>query len=342
VRVPSWRGDVEGMADLAEEVGRFYSYNKIEPTLFAGGTQPGGLTERQQLERAAGMTLRGMGYSEILTYSFISPVSYDKLRIPADCALRDGPVILNPLGEDTSVMRTSMLPSMLDSLGRNKSVKNDNVKLYEISKVYHNTEKGQLPDERTMVILGAYGQTDFFEMKGAVEALLQSLRVQDAVFTAQEENPAYHPGRCAEISAGGHVIGVLGQIHPKVADAWGLGETYVAELDFALLLQARAPEGKYVPLPKYPTVQRDLAVVCDEAVTIAQLTTCIRKAGGALLKEVTLFDIYTGSHIPEGKKSTAFSLKLRAEDRTLTDADSDAVMAAILAALKEELGAVIR
>ena len=133
-----------------------------------------------------------------------------------------------------------------------------------------------------------------------------------------------------------------GQIHPKVADAWGLSETYVAELDFALLLQARAPEGKYVQLPKYPTVQRDLAVVCDETVTIAQLTTCIRKAGGALLKEVTLFDIYTGSHIPAGKKSTAFSLKLRAEDRTLTDADSDAVMAAILAALKEELGAVIR
>ena len=342
IKVPSWRGDVEGMADIAEEVGRFYSYNKIEPTLFAGAAQAGGLTERQQLERFAGVTLRGMGYSEILTYSFISPSAYDKLRIPADSPLRNGPVILNPLGEDTSVMRTSMLPSMLDTLGRNKSVKNEDVKLYEISKVYRNQAAGELPDERTIIALGAYGQTGFFELKGAVEALLKSLRVNGAEFTAQENNPSYHPGRCAEITVGGKPVGVLGQIHPKVAAAWGLGETYTAELDFADLLSVRAAEGVYVPLPKYPTVQRDLAVVCDETVTIAQLTGCIRKAGGALLKDVTLFDIYTGSHIPEGKKSTSFALKLRADDRTLTDADSDAVMAAVLAALKDELGAVIR
>ena len=342
VKIPSWRGDVEGMADLAEEVGRFYSYNKIEPTLFAGAAQAGGLTERQQLERSVGAALRGMGYSEILTYSFISPSAYDRLRLPADSPLRNGPVILNPLGEDTSVMRTTMLPSMLDTLSRNKSVKNEDVKLYELSKVYRNTAPGELPDERTMIALGAYGQTGFFELKGAIEALLKTLRVYGAQFRAQTENPSYHPGRCADITVDGKLVGVLGQLHPKVAAAWGLGETYVAELDFAALLETRSAEGTYVPLPKYPTVQRDLAVVCDADVTIAQLVACIRKAGGALLKDVTLFDIYTGSHIPEGKKSTAFSLKLRADDRTLTDADSDGVMARVLEALKDELGAQLR
>ena len=341
VTVPSWRADVEHYSDLAEEVARFYGYDVIEPTMFGGEAVAGGFTGRQALERHLGYVLRGMGFSEIYTYSFISPSSYDKIGLPSGSPLRRSTVILNPLGEDTSVMRTTSLPSMLETLARNASYRNTNVRLYELAKVYRPIGE-TLPDERPILTLGAYGGVDFFTVKGCVEALLRDLRVTDVTFTADRENPSYHPGRCAVVCAGKTAVGVVGQIHPAVAKTYGTGETYAAELDFFKLLELRAAEAKYVSLPKFPSVTRDIALVCDSSITVAALTDCIRRGGGALLREVELFDIYTGSQVPEGKKSVAFSLKLRSDEATLTDADADETTRKILALLEKELGAVIR
>jgi phenylalanyl-tRNA synthetase beta chain len=309
--------------------------------MFGGKANMGGFTVRQSRERHIAYLCRGLGYSEILTYSFISPSAYDRIALPKDSPLRRGPVILNPLGEDTSVMRTVSLPSMLEVLGRNASVRNTGVKLYELAKVYR--ESGDtLPDERVIITLGAYGGCDFYKIKGSVEALLSDMRVKDVSFAACAGNAAYHPGRCALISSGETVIGTVGQIHPKVAASYGLGEAFAAELDMENLFSCAGDGSMYRPLPKYPSVMRDIAVVCDEGVTVAQLTECIKKGGGKLLKDVELFDIYRGSHIPEGKKSTAFSLKLRSDDQTLTDEHADEVTKSVLDTLRSELGAVIR
>ena len=351
VTVPSWRADVEHYSDLAEEVARFYGYNVIEPTMFGGetvtgetpasGALTGGFTEKQASERRVGALLRGLGYSEIYTYSFISPSAYDRIALGEASPLRNSTVILNPLGEDTSVMRTTSLPSMLETLARNLSYRNQNVRLYELATVYRPSGE-TLPDERAILTLGAYGKTDFFAVKGVVEALLRDLRVTDVRFEADTNNPSYHPGRCAAVFSGGTLVGVIGQIHPEVAAGYELGETYTAELDFLALLNARSPEGKYVPLPRFPAITRDLALVCGKSVTVAALSGVIQRGGGALLRAVELFDIYTGSQVPEGKKSVAFSLTLRADDATLTDADADAVTKKVLALLESELGAVLR
>ena len=341
ITVPSWRADVEHYSDLAEEVARFYGYDVIAPAMFGGETVAGGFTEKQALELRVGELLRGMGFSEIYTYSFISPSAYDKVALAPASPLRNSTCILNPLGEDTSVMRTTSLPSMLDILSRNASYRNEDVLLYEMAKVYRPIGE-VLPDERLILTLGGYGKIDFFSLKGCVEAVLSDLRVKDVRFEAVTDNPSYHPGRCAAVLSGGTVVGVLGQTHPEVEKNYDLGETYTAELDFTALLGCRTPEGKYVPLPRFPAVTRDLALVCDRTVTVASLADTIRRGGGALLRSVALFDVYTGSQVPQGKKSVAFSLALRADDATLTDADADAVMKKILALLEKELGAVIR
>jgi phenylalanyl-tRNA synthetase beta chain len=230
---------------------------------------------------------------------------------------------------------------MLETLARNNSYRNSNVRLYELAKVYRPCND-TLPDERTIITLGAYGKIDFFSLKGCVEALLRELRVKDICFTADSENQSYHPGRCAVIKSGGAILGSMGQIHPAVAKNYDLGETYAAEIDFMSLLACRAPESLYTPLPRFPSTSRDIALVCDTSVTVAALTDCIKRGGGALLKEVELFDIYTGSQVPQGKKSVAFSLKLRADDMTLTDEHADETTKSILVLLEKELGAVIR
>ena len=342
--VPSWRGDVSHYSDVAEEVARFYGYDAIEPTLFNGATVEGGLTDAQKTERQLGVLCRGMGYSEILTYSFGGQTDNDKIAMPADHVHRNAAVILNPLGEDSSVMRTSMLPSLLECLGRNYSYRNRDVQLYELARVYWPVVGQALPEERKMLVLGAYGgQMDFFRLKGQVEALLRALRIDSPRFAADTEAHAYHPGRCARIFCGELCLGVFGQIHPTVADGYGIGaEVYAAELDFANLLLARSPEPLYIPLPRFPAVHRDLAVVCAKGIPVADLARCIREAGGNLLAEVEFFDVYTGAPIPEDKKSVAFSLVFRGEDKSLSDADIDPAMQTILSALAETYGATRR
>ena len=344
VQVPSWRPDLRCMADLAEEVARYYGYNKIDTTLMRGATTMGGYSETQKLENAAGAAARAMGYSEIITYSFVSPSTFDSIRIPADSPLRKTVKLINPLGEDRSIMRTVILPSMLDILARNFALKNKGVKLYELGKIYLPVEGQTLPDEPKRLIFGTYGEhEDFFSMKGEIVALLEQLNAKPATFVAEKHNPSYHPGRCANILIDGKVMGVLGQIHPLIAENYGIGaDVYVAELDFTALEGALEPERVFHSLPKFPTVTRDLALVCDESITVGALEDCIAEAGGKLLRKIDLFDIYRGPGIAPGKKSVAFSLELRADDRTLTDEDSVNTVSRVLDALREKLDVVLR
>ena len=344
IQVPSWRPDLRVMADIAEEVARYYGYNNIETTLMRGATTMGGYSDEQKLENAAGAAARALGYSEIITYSFVSPSSFDAIRIPADSPLRKTVKLVNPLGEDTSIMRTVILPSMLDILSRNFAFKNKGVKLYEIGKIYLPVEGEKLPNEPKRMIFGTYGEHEnFFTLKGEVDTLLEQLNVHPATYVADTKNPSYHPGRCADIMIDGKKLGVIGQIHPLVAEGYGIsGEVYVAELDFTGLQSALAPERVFHSLPKFPTVSRDLALVCDEAMTVGMLEACIKKAGGKLLRSIQLFDIYRGPGIAPGRKSVAFSLELRADDRTLTDEDITGVTNAVLEKLKNDLGVTLR
>lgn len=344
IRVPSWRPDLVGMADIAEEVGRLFGYNNIPTTTFRGAATEGGYTEAMKLENRAGSLCRSLGYSEILTYSFVSPSIFEQIRLPEDSSLRNAMRIQNPLGEDASIMRTVALPSMLAILARNNAYHNDAVKLYELAKVYLPKPGQILPDEPKHLVLGTYGEhEDFFKMKGEIEAFLRGMNVPEARYTAEKHDPTFHPGRCARVSVGGVDLGCFGQIHPLVARSYGIdGEIFAAELNFTALLSLQLPEKTYAPLPKYPAVTRDIAVVCGDSVTVAALSDCIRAAGGKLLRSVELFDIYRGKGIASGSKSAAFRLTLRADDRTLTDADSDGVVSAVLAALEKELNAKLR
>ncbi len=344
VTVPSWRPDVRCMADLAEEVGRFYGYDKLPTTMFSGAATSGGYTDEQLLAQRTGKAARAMGFSEIITYSFISPSAYDMSRRPADDPMRNNLRIINPLGEDTSVMRACAIPCMMDVLGRNWANRTRAARLYELATVYLPQAGQPQPKEPKRLILGAYGEgEDFFTLKGAVESILRILHTLPASFSAETNDPTFHPGRCATVSINGQKVGILGQIHPLAAVNYGIDtEVYVAALDFTALQSLLAPEASYQPLPRFPTVSRDIAVVCDAGIPVARLEDVIRAGGGPLLRSVELFDIYQGSHIPAGKKSVAFSLEMRADDRTLMDADADAEVSAVLKALEEQLGATLR
>ncbi len=344
VTVPSWRGDVKRMADLAEEVARYHGYNNIPNTLMRGQTTQGGYSPEQKLERRLGEVCRSLGYDEIITYSFLSPTCYDKIRWPEDDPCRKSFKILNPLGEDTSIMRTTTLPSMLEILTRNYHFRNKAVRLYELGRIYAPGGEDGLAIESKVLTLGAYGgEMDFYVLKGVVEALMKDLRASDVRFESCTGNPSYHPGRCAYVYAGSDIVGVFGQIHPLVAKNYDVdAELYCAELSFDELSLAKGPDPEYVPLPKFPAVTRDIAVVCDESVTVGALETCIRKGAKGLLKEAALFDIYRGPGLLPGKKSVAFNLVLRSDERSLTAEEADADVKSILETLKAELGATLR
>ena len=380
VVIPSWRGDVRRLADLAEEVARFYGYNNIPSTLMRGQTTQGGWSPAQKLENRLGGLCRTCGYSEIITYSFISPAAYDKILWGQDNFHRKSFKILNPLGEDTSIMRTTTLPSMLEVLARNYNNRSKAAWLYELGRIYTPKAPGPVPTldvsedklaelglsglgkaladavskldggndglamEAQILTLGAYGNgMDFFTMKGAVEALLKGIRAQDVHFEVCAEDVSYHPGRCAYVYSGSNIVGVFGQIHPQAAKNFGVdAELYCAELSFDELLLACGPDPEYAPLPKFPAVTRDIAVVCDEAVTVGALEAAIRRGAKGLLKDAALFDIYRGKNIGEGKKSVAFNLTLRADDRSLTGEEADEDVKSILEALEKDCGAVLR
>jgi len=344
VTVPSYRADVQRMADLAEEVARFYGYNNIPVTLMRGQTTLGGYSPEQQLERRLGELCRAFGHDEIITYSFISPTYYDKIRWAQDDPRRKSFKILNPLGEDTSIMRTTVLPSMLEILTRNFNYRNKNTKLYEVGRIYLPNREDGLATESKILSIGAYGSDmDFFTLKGTIETIMDDIRAENVRFEACTDNPSYHPGRCATVWSGDICIGVFGQVHPLVVKNYDIDtELYCAELSFDALMTAKGADAEYVALPRFPGVHRDLAVVCAAEITVYQLSECIKAAGGSLLKAVEFFDVYTGAPIEAGKKSVAFSLEFRSDEQNLTDKDIEPSMEKILAQLAEKLDARLR
>ena len=341
--VPSFRADITCMNDVAEEIARIYGYNNIVSGTIKGDTTQGGRTKKQQFEVNVEAAMCGMGLDQIQTFSFISPKYYDKIRLPADSALRNSVIISNPLGEDTSVMRTTALPSMLEILARNYNFNNENVRLFEIATVYIPTEADKLPDENKVLVLGMFGDCDFYTLKGVCENLLQMVDLPDATYTALTDNAAYHPGRCAKITVGDRVVGVLGQIHPLTAQNYGLDTpVYAAELDFEAIYEIMPTEKHYVPLPKFPATTRDFSFVCDESLEVGTIQNAMKLAGGKLIESVALFDIYRGPQVGENKKSVSMRVTMRASDRTLTVEEADKTTAKILNQLEQQLGISIR
>lgn len=333
---PSYRGDVQVQSDLAEEIARIYGYNNIPSTDLRGAAN-GQVTPNEKFERALERVLIGQGCYGVVTYSFISPKSYDKICLPADSKLRNSVIISNPLGEDTGVMRTTAIPSMLEVLSRNLNNRVPAASLYEMATSYLPTEEGKLPDEPKQIVLGCYGGgADFYTVKGIVEAVLAQAGIT-ATYEACGVNPTFHPGRCAVIKKkDGTVLGILGEVHPQVCENYELWtKVYLAELDMAELYENAAMDITVKPLPRFPASTRDLALVAGEDVPVGDMAAAISQVAGTLLEKLELFDVYRGKQVGEGKKSVAYSLTLRAADRTLTDEDCDRMVKTILAKLGE-------
>lgn len=345
---PSFRIDLERPADIAEEVARIYGYNNIPSTVLTG-TANASLTPEQKYLRTIENTMVSLGCYGILTYSFTSPKCFDKICLPADSKLRNTITITNPLGEDTSIMRTTALPSMLDILAGNYKNRNANVKLFEIGKEYIPTEEGKLPNEPNRLTVGMYGDDiDFFDIKGTIDALLSKLRIYDCEYVrCSEDNTfedtcALHPGRSAIIMCNGNAIGYVGEIHPSVQETYGFGtRVYVAKMNINEMMPLSVTEVTYQPSPKFPAITRDLSLTCEDSLPVGTMEKAIKNAVGKVLEKVTLFDVYKGKQIADGMKSVSFSISMRSHEGTLTDEQADAAMKRVLKALGD-IGASLR
>ena len=342
ITAPSFRNDIEHQADISEEIARFYGYDKI-PDRALSGVADGRYTDRQKLEKLVTDVMLSEGLSEVCTYTFISPKQYDKLRLPADSPRRDSVKIMNPLGEDTSIMRTTAVPSMLDVLSRNYNTRNPKAAMFEIAVSFKPRGTEELPEEPKNIVMGLYGEEyDYFTLKGVIEELLSKTGITDYDIERVTDDPILHPGRAARITVGGKTLALLGEVHPETAKNFSIGtRCYVAEVSMDVLFENAGAEKVYTPLPKFPAVTRDLAFVCDKSVPVVSLEKEIQSAVGKTLENITLFDVYEGNQIESGKKSVAFSLKLRSKDKTLTDDDADSAMKKAIKAI-EKLGATLR
>ncbi|MBO5320239.1 MAG: phenylalanine--tRNA ligase subunit beta [Ruminococcus sp.] len=366
---PSFRIDIGCKADIAEEVARIYGYNNIPSSDFRGVAKAE-FTEEQKFVRTLRNAAVSLGGYEIATYSFVSPKYFDKIRLPENSELRKVVKIVNPLGEDTSVMRTTTIPSMLDVLSFNYNNRNEKACLFEISKEYipakeekpyingdilassgnkkHRYEYS-LPDEPQKLTIGMYGgEADFYTLKGMIEQLLDEIGISDVDYVragdsnASDEKYALHPGRSAVILKGDVILGIMGEVHPEVQDTYKLGtKTYVAKLNIAELMSVAAGKITYQPLPKFPATTRDLSLICDDEIPVAELEKAIKGAVGKILEKVTLFDVYKGKQIEDGKKSVSYSISMRSHEGTLTDEQADGAMKRVLKALSA-LGAELR
>lgn len=343
--IPTFRQDLERKADIAEEVARFFGYDNIPTTLPRGEATTGKLSFKLRIEEVAKNIAEFCGFSQAMTYSFESPKVFDKLLIPSDSNLRKVVTILNPLGEDYSIMRTTPLNGMLTSLSTNYNRRNKNVRLYEIGNIYlpKQVPVTELPDERTQFTLGMYGEGDFFTMKGVVEEFFDKVGMHEKIHYNPKANKTFlHPGRQAEIIYGDQVVGYLGEVHPTVAENYALGErTYVAVIDMPCICEQATFDRKYTGIAKYPSVTRDISMVMKKEILVGQVEEIIEKKGGKLLESYNLFDIYEGAQIMAGYKSVAYSITFRADDHTLEDKEVNTVMDKILSALTE-LGIELR
>ena len=352
VIVPSYRDDVRCMNDVAEEVVRIYGYNEIQSGNIVSSMTQGGLTKKQTLQKKLHGVLLGFGLDEIYTYSFMSAKLYDKAGLTENDTRRKSVEIMNPFGEDTKTMRTTAIPSMLETLEINCNKDNDSVALYEMAKVFLPREgvvtnthglEGTLPDERVKIMIGLYGTGDFYAVKGMCEEIFASAGIS-AKFTAKTDEATFHPGRCAEITtADGTVLGIMGELHPVVAQNYTFNRAvYLAELDFENIFEKSNSKKSYKALPKFPASTRDFSFVCDEDVTVGAIEDAMRHSGVALIEDIKFFDIYRGVQLGEGKKSVSFSVSLRSADHTLTVEEADKAAAKILRGVERILGITIR
>ena len=348
VVAPSYRIDIECKADIAEEIARIYGYNNIPSTEFRGVAEAE-LTAEQKFIRQLKNASVALGGYEIATYSFISPKYFDKINLPAGSKLRKTVTIINPLGEDTSVMRTTTIPSMLETLSFNYNNKNEKACLFEVGKEYLPVDGRELPDEPDRLTFGMYGgNVDFYDIKGVVEALLSEMGINEVEYVrtcnseAFDEKSALHPGRGAVILKDGTAIGIMGEVHPSVQENYGIKtKTYIAKLNVPEMMKAAVAEISYKPLPKFPASTRDLSVICDDALPVAELEKAIKGAVGKILEKVTLFDVYKGEQIEKGKKSVSYSITMRSHEGTLTDEQADGAVKKALKALAD-VGAELR
>ena len=348
VYAPSFRIDIECKADIAEEVARIYGYDKIPSTEFRGVAEAE-LTPEQKFAKNLENNMVAFGCYGIATFSFISPKHFDRLTLPAESKLRDAIKITNPLGEDTSIMRTTIIPSMLEILSTNYNNRNESAKLYEIGKEYIPTESGKLPNEPDRLAIGMYGgNVDFYDIKGIADTMLGKMGIRDVEYIracdsdAFDEACAMHPGRSAVVMKNDTVLGILGEVHPAVQKNYGIGtKTYVAKFNIPEMMKCAVTEVSYQPLPKFPAAARDLSVICDDEIPVAELEKAIKGAVGKILEKVTLFDVYKGEQIEKGKKSVSYSITMRSHDGTLTDEQADSAMKKVLKALSA-IGAELR
>lgn len=344
ISIPTFRIDIAIKEDIAEEIARIYGYDKIPTTIFKVSTEREPKYKNELLTDKVIEIMVASGVNQSISYSFVSPKVFDKVNIPVESELRNVVKIKNPLGEDYSVMRTTTLPSIMESLGRNYSRNNDYVRLFEIGRIYlPNEDEKQLPTEKNVLTIGIYGDCDYLDLKGIVENIIDGLGISKAKYVRESENQSYHPGKTAALMVRNKKVGVFGEVHPDVTENYGINvNCYVAELDLDSLFEASTTVKSYKPLPKFPAVTRDIALLCDDSILVAEIEETIRKAGGNLVEKVQLFDIYKGAQIPEGKKSIAYAIAYRDEKKTLEDKDISKVHDKILKALEHKLGAVLR
>nr|WP_307991996.1 phenylalanine--tRNA ligase subunit beta [uncultured Niameybacter sp.] len=344
VTLPTFRPDITMMADLAEEVARLYGYDKIEVTLERGTPTVGHKNFEQETTDQIRMIMGRYGVNGAVTYTFESPKVFDKLCIPAESPLRNVLTITNPLGEDFSIMRTTTLNGILNSLSINYNRRNETAMLYEIGKVFEKVEGQELPNEIKKITVGMYGKdVDFYTLKGLVESLVEDLHVQKVEYERNTELPFMHPGRTANLLIGGKVCGYFGEIHPQVAKNYSIeAKTYVAELDLMMILSHMEKARSYKALPKFPASTRDIAMLVKSDVLVGDIEKVITQRGGKLLESCQLFDVYQGKQIEEGHKSVAYKLVFRAADHTLADEDIQKSMKKILNGLETVIGAKLR
>jgi phenylalanyl-tRNA synthetase beta chain len=342
--VPCFRPDIKREADLAEEVARFFDYNNIIPTLLPGkATTLGRKTFSQKMDDFIIEQMLSSGLYETYTYSFTSPKVFDKLNLPEDDKLRNVVVITNPLGEDFSIMRTTTIPQMLEVINTNYNRKVEEGRFFEISYVYSPKDGEMLPDEKKILTIGMYGNTDFYDIKGIVEQLVLRMNIQNAEFIAEKNNPVFHPGKTAKVVIGDETAGYVGEIHPDVADNFECPyDTYIAVLEIKTIVENADMVREYKPLPRYPAVSRDIAVIISDDIPVKDIENALKSKGGKYLEEIRLFDVYRGEQVPEGKKSVAYTLNFRSPDRTLVDDDVNKVVEDMLNELKRVFDAVLR
>lgn len=343
VYVPTYRGDIEGMADISEEVARIYGYDRIPTTLMKGEMVAGGKTDKQKLRDTVRNCLAANGLYEIITYSFIDPKENAMVRIPEDDSRSNFVRITNPLGAENSVMRTDMTSSLLKTLRTNYTRRNAQAALFELGTIFTPIEGEQLPRETQQIAVGMYGKYDFYSIKGVIEALFEKVGIYDCIYVACKDNPTYHGGRCAEILSGDKKLGIIGQIHPSVSAEFKIDtDVYAAIIDFEVLSELADMQRHYVPLPKFPAVTRDIAVTLDKDVEVGEIVKIIKANRKGIIESYNLFDIYEGIQVGKGKKSVAYSLTFRSADKTLTDDDVNPIVNTILKQLEEKLGAQLR